>query len=236
MRRLTVVVTVVVALLAVTVLVDRLAARGTAAAITSQMATAGMELGPESEVRIEGFPYLTQLLSGRLREVTITADTASVDGMMLTDLHGVTRGVGTSPPYVAESAEFTATMSTDALSEAMRRAGPAGATADAEVDVTDTGLAVSAAVFGLPLRVVLGLVTNDGAITFELEHVSLAGFTVSADSIPDALEQALAGLAAPAGVFPDELAISDVTLLPGEGIQITMTGSDVALETLFPVP
>ena len=224
MRRGVAALVVVVLLAALAVVADRITARAIAAIVRSELAAAGFELGEQASVRVAGFPVLTQLLSGRLDEVTISAASAEVEGMTLTDLSGYARGVEIASPFVAESADFAATVPAAELGGAL---GPF----PAQVEVSADAVVVSASILAVPVVAVMEPTAEDPP-GLELQRVSVAGVEAAAESIPALLRGALADLADPSRYFAGVLELTELTLLPGEGIRVRATGSDVPLETL----
>lgn len=234
-RAIAVVVVVVLALIGIAWLVDRMAVGATARGIASDLSDAGLDLGPDAEVRIEGFPYLTQLMVGRLTEVNLTADTATIDGLGLTEVRGVARGVETSAPYVARTAEITALIPEGTLTDVVEQSELSDSGLDISVRIRGSAVVVSTSFIGLPLEAVLRPAPADQAIALELRLVSLAGITVSADELPPALREALDELVIPLAPLPEGLELTSMRILPDRGILIVASGSDVALERLVMV-
>jgi hypothetical protein len=222
----------VLALLGIAWLADRMAVGATAAGIASDLSDAGLDLGPEADLRIEGFPYLTQLMIGRLTEVNLTAGTATIDGLGLTDVRGVARGVRTSAPYVARSVEFTAMIPESTLQDAVDRSGLSDRGLEIQVGIRGSAVVASATFLGLPVEAVLKPSPEGQAVALRLRLVSLAGITASVDDLPPALRDALDELAIPLAPLPEGLTLTSMRVLPDEGILVVASGTDVALDAL----
>lgn len=232
MRRAVIVLLVVlVALIGIGWLADRIAVGATARGIESDISAGGVELAPDAEVRIEGFPYLTQLMVSRLSEVNLTSSTATIEGLRLEDVSGFAKGVETSTPYTARDAQLTATIPEATIHEALTKSQLAERGLDIDVRIRGSAVVVSTSFLSLPVEAVLRPFAAGRSVALEVRAVSVAGIRVSADDLPDALREALADLRVPLETLPEGLQLSEVRVLP-EGLIVTLTGSDVALGSL----
>lgn len=224
------------------VAVDRVAV-GIAEDRTADGMRDAQELSAAPEVAINGFPFLTQLVAGKLDEVDVAIDAYPVSGaegrdMTVEDLDVRLRGVGLDSGYSPERAERvsgTGLVPYDELLKAARS------------EPQDVAPGVTAAVVGLShggdgrikLKVVPTLLGQrlpplDVLSTVEVEDGELR---VRADSLPELpldvaersvrsvtdFDQALADL-------PGGLKLTSVTPT-AEGVRITVTGEGVDLST-----
>ncbi|MCM3660448.1 DUF2993 domain-containing protein [Georgenia satyanarayanai] len=227
MRRLASVVLVLLVVLAVAgTVVDRVAVARTEDRLLAE-AREQLELAPDADVEIDGFPFLTQVVAGRLSEVRGTASTLVLEDFELHDVRVALRGVAPEEPYPAETVEINAEIPPATLQAAL-----AGA-----VDVPGAPLRVDVAnglvqlgvevVAGLELAVVVEPVLVDGAIGVELGEVSVGGGTVPRDLVTvvdDLLGDVrveIPGL--PEGLVPTRLEVGR------DAVELRLEGSDVAL-------
>jgi hypothetical protein len=231
MRRAGIVlVSLLVVALGLALLVDRIAVGATARGITADLSEA-LELSDDAVVRINGFPYLTQLMAGRLREVTLTAQRAVVDGLELTGVDGVARGVTTSDPYTAREARLTATVPTSTIEAALARSPLAERGLAVDVEISGSSVVASTTFLSLPVEAVLRPTPAGRAIALDVRSVSIAGVSVAARDMPRSLREALTDLAIPLPTLPEGLDVTEVAVLP-EGPRITASGEDLALGSL----
>lgn len=230
-RAVIVLVVVVLALLGIAWLADRIAVGATARGIESDISAGGVELSPDAEVRINGFPFLTQLMQSRLREVTLTAASAEIDGLVLEDVEGFARHVGTSAPYRARSAQLTATIPVGTVHEALTRSELAERGLDIDVQIQGSAVVVSTTFLSLPVEAVLQPTAAGRSISLEVRAISLAGIRVSSDDLPGALRAAVSDLRVPLETLPEGLELEEIDVA-SEGLLVTLTGSDVDLGSL----
>src|SRR5665647_1410449 len=115
MRAMIWIVVVLTVLLGGAVVADGVVRQQTEERIATEMAAGipGVEQPPA--VSIGGFPFLTQLMAGRLGSVHVTAPTATVEGLRLDDVVVELTGVATEAPFTAEHAVMTAITTADAV-------------------------------------------------------------------------------------------------------------------------
>lgn len=232
MRRAGIVlVATLVVLLGVALVVDRVAVGATARGIAADVGSGPVRLSDDAEVRINGFPYLTQLLAGRLQEITLTADGAVLDGLEVTDVDGVARGVGTSAPYNAEFARLTVTFPQETIVQALRRSALAERGLELDVRMAGLDVVVSTTFLSLPVEATLRPSPAGRAIALDVRSVNLAGLTVSAEDMPPRLRRTLEDLTIPLDPLPEGLDVVDIRVLV-DGIRVTARGADLDLGSL----
>jgi hypothetical protein len=178
----------------------------------------------EPAVHITGFPFLTQLVSGSLDDVSVDLDSASLAGVELQDVDLRARGVSTSEPYRAEHAVVHGSLSTAVLEALVAER------TDADVDLAVDGGRLTATLQVLRADVTAELVpTAQGdAIAVDVARVTLAGAVIDVDDLPGAVASRLHGLTVPVEGLPEGLALTDV-VVQGDGLRVTATGDDVVL-------
>jgi hypothetical protein len=222
-----------VVLLGLAVAVDRVAVAATERGLVSDLRSGPIEVAADAEARIAGFPFLTQLALGRLNEVTLTASTASLDGLTVTDVVAVADGVGTSAPYPARSAALTATVPLATVHEAIDRSPLGEEGLDVEVRVAGRDVVAATTFLGLPVEATLRPTPSGRGIGLTVRSASLAGVTIPVDEMPLRLRRALADLRIPLDSLPEGLEVSEIQVLP-EGIRLTAQGAELDLGSLRP--
>lgn len=179
------------------------------------------------DVRIEGFPFLTQVAGGTLDDVRLGAATASLQGLDVTDLDVRATGVVVRGERGAEHVLATATVPTAALEQLLRdRSGW-----DLGLAVEGGTLVASGALAGVPVTVSLALAPAgvDG-LTATITSASLAGFGVDAGALPDGLAARLSDLAV-VDQLPAGARITGATV-EADGLHLTVEVDDVTLDEL----
>ena len=189
-----------------------------------------MELAPQSEVTVDGFPFLTQVLAGRLAEVRGTAPSLTVEGFTLEDVRVAGRGIAPSEPYPAENLEINAEVPIGTL-----RTAVAGAVdvpgADLGLDIIDGRVRLSLLVAGVELVVGLEPTVVEDEVALRLGEV-LLGESEAPGWLVDGLDDLLSDVrleipGLPDGLRPTRLAVTD------DALQVRLEGTDVELLTLL---
>jgi len=207
---------------------DRAAAGTAHDVVVQQIRSSVPDLVGIPQVEVLGFPFLNQLVAGRLTEVRVHLDGARVDGLTVSDVDVDARGVGTSDPYPVRHAHVNATVSFATVRALVaERAG-----LDLDLRGTGDALVATATVLGIPVNATLQPRPAAGAIRLELVHVTLAGIAVPVDAMPSALRSLLGDLAVPVSGLPAGVEITGTEVVTG-GIRITLTAGDVTLNDLL---
>lgn len=179
-------------------------------------------------VDIKGFPFLTQLLSGTLGEVTATAAGATLEGIPVTDVAiDMTRvevrpAAGRQP--TAGHATIAATIPTASLAKVVK--DKTGLTVQLAVD--GTGVKASGTVLGLPMTLGLVPVVTNGRLLVNAQGLTLGGGEITVQSLPAALRERITGIEVPVEGLPAGLVLSRADVVP-TGLRITADGTDVVL-------
>lgn len=219
---------------AVAVAIDRVALARAEHEVVEQVAAApGLTVTADARVTIAGFPFLTQVWSGRLADVALEADGVTVDALDLADVTATARGVTTAEPLTADRLEVAATVPTATLTAAVDRTPLGDLGFDVAIVIEDGRLVAETDLLGLPVRI--GMIPEPAGreIAVGLETFAIAGLTVSSTDLPRTLRDALADVTVPLDELPAGLAATGVAVV-ADGLRITLAGNDVSLEDLAP--
>lgn len=206
--------------------VDRYVHARTEEDLERELTASFPEVAGDVDVRIGGLLFLPQVLAGTLDDVRLTADGATYDGVTMTDVVVVARGLSTTEPYTARTAELTATAPVGTLQLALESSDlPDGVT----VDVRDGRLLARASLLGLPIEVTLDPRPRPRAIGLELTTFSIAGATVEAADLPAPLLDALGDAEIPLEQLPQGMELTAIDVVDG-GVRLSVSGMDVVLE------
>ncbi|GGT11257.1 MULTISPECIES: LmeA family phospholipid-binding protein [Streptomyces] len=244
MRALRILLIVVVVLGGLFVAADRLAVNFAEGEVADRL-KAQENLDTAPDVSINGFPFLTQVVGGELDDVEVTMDgyeaTAGGDGtetVRIDDLRAHMRGVEFSGDYSSATAATASGTATVSYAELLKAAGsePAqiapGVTAGI-VGLSDGGngkidVALEATVLGTklpePVHVLSSVTVEDNKVGVSADSLPVFGSVKVTDAqirqITD-FQQAIDEL--PGGIQLDKVEAAK------DGVEITVTGSDVRL-------
>ncbi|MCL2424447.1 MAG: DUF2993 domain-containing protein [Micrococcales bacterium] len=179
-------------------------------------------------VKIHGFLFLPQMLSGRLSHVTGITDHVTFDGMTAADVKVEARDVTMSPAR-AGSATVSATVDLQTAESLMRtRSGISDLVLRTEGD----RLVVSTTVQRQTVEMA-GVVTTDiDAVRLDIQSVTIAGHSASVDQLPSSLRSRVDRLSVPVAGLPNGVTLDSAEVVPG-GLRFTATGTDVPLTRSF---
>lgn len=198
--------------------------------IESRVETAVLEELPELDADLEaevGGRFATpQLIAGTLSELTLTAPTATLDGLTINDVRVAVSGVPVRGSGSVDSVHATGTVPVETVLTAIQRRVdlPEGV----ELRLLDGEIAAVAAVLGVEMVAYVVLVPAPRAITIDVDRLELGGVTVSASDIPIDLGGLLGSTVVDLEMLPDGLELTDLVVTP-EGIDLELTGTDVSL-------
>ena len=179
-------------------------------------------------VDIKGFPFLTQLVSGTLDEVTATAPGATLEGIPVTDVAVDATQVNVRPPQgqqpSAGHATIAATIPTASLEKVVK--DKTGLTVKLAVD--GTAVTASGTVLGLPLALDLVPKVESGKLLVDAQGLTLGGRQITAQSLPAALRERISGIEVPVQGLPAGLTLSRADVVP-TGLRITADGTNVVV-------
>lgn len=199
--------------------VARSSAEDSAALVIAQQ----LDVDGTPQVSIDGFPFLTQLLSGSLDDVHATATGVTLEGLPVTDVVVDAADVTLEAPYRVGSARLEATVPTSSVQQVV------STRADLEVAVDGDLLRAAGDLFGIPLTVGLVPRVADGRLLVDVEEVTLGAGTLRLDELPGDVAERLVGIELPLDGLPAGVVLEDTVVVP-DGVRFTATGTDVALE------
>jgi DUF2993 family protein len=184
-------------------------------------------------VDIKGFPFLTQLFTGTLDEVTATAPGATLDGIPVTDVSVDATAVDIRPPAgqqpKAGHATIAATIPTASLEKVVK--DKTGLTVQLAID--GSTVKASGEVLKLPLTLNLVPRVENGKLLVDAQGLSLGGREITAQSLPSALRGRITGIEIPVQGLPKGLALSRAEVVP-TGLRITADGTNVSVPQAAP--
>lgn len=210
------------------VVVDRVAAGEAHDVVVQQVRSNVPDLVGDPRVEVLGFPFLNQLVAGRLTDVRVHLDGARLDGLTVSAVDLEAHGVGTSSPFTVQRALVHATLSFATVRSLIaERTG-----LDLDLRAAGDTLVATAAVLGFPVSATLRPRPTVGAVRLELVAVTLAGVAVPVDAMPADLRTALSDLAVPVDGLPAGVELTGTAVVAG-GVRVTLTAADVALSDLM---
>lgn len=228
-RGLVAVVIALVLLLGAAVVVDRIAADRAAATLGDILESSYG--ATDAEASIGGFPFLTQVASGTLQDVGLTAASATYEGIELTDITGTGTDIpfdlGTRTVGTAGTLSATATLPPASLETLVRQ--ELAALEDVTLETRDGTLVAATEVLGaLAVEVELVPRAADGQIAIDIGGVSIGGFGVPVDSLPAGLADQLTDIRIDIPALPAGLTLSQIDVVDG-GVRVSVEGTDVDL-------
>ena len=206
------------------VVADRTAAATTRDIVERELTTNFEAVHGRPDVTIGGFPFLTQLLAGKLSDITVHVDGLTVDGVAVTDVDVDAVGVTTAEPYRLDRAVLTATLPVAALQQLIA----AESKLDLRLSLDGDQLKAATKLLGLSLIATLvPRVAADG-IRVDVEAVTLGGLSIATADLPSAISAQLTDVAVPISGLPAGVVLTGVAVRDG-GVRITATGTGVVL-------
>lgn len=227
MKRVWWILVAVVAVVVLAVVADRVTASMIGSGIEDSLTDNG---AVDPAVEVGGFPVLTQLAGGELRDVSGTADAVNVGGVTIKDVAFAATDVGTSAPHRAAEVSASGLLPVASLEAVVAGRMGDGATVeivDGELTLAGQGLLSAVAVTVMPRAV-------DGGVVAEVDTIRIGGAAVDVEDLPPFLAPLLGditdGFDVPLGL-PEDVGVDTVDVTD-EGLHATMSGNDVALDEL----
>jgi hypothetical protein len=187
-----------------------------------------------ADVQIHGFPFLTQLASGSLDEVSGSLTEGSFGGYRVADVTIDAREVTPRPPWQAGAVRASGVVGFDTLAEAISgRVGAEVTVGPSPDDAAALLIEMPFAVLGATVPVGATAVPHvvDGSVTVQVTALAVGGVAVQVDEAPLGLGDLLGTLALPLSL-PAGVSLRDVRVEPG-GLRIAAEARDVALGALI---
>ncbi len=214
---------VALGLVAAGALVVDTVARGEAEDRVAAAVTQRLDVDGTPDVRIEGFPFLTQLLGRSLRDVDATASGVTLDGIDLTDVDVRAADVSLEQPYRVGDVRVEATVPTASVQRLVQERVALDVTVDGDV------LRATGELLGVPLAVGLVPRVAAGRLLVDVQDVELGAATLRLDELPGGIADELTGLEVPLGGLPAGVVLTDARVVP-DGVRVVAVGTDVVLE------
>lgn len=198
--------------------------------IESRVETAVLEELPELDADLDaelGGRFATpQLISGTLAELTLTAPSATVDGLTINDVTVVVSGVPIRGSGSIDSVHATGTVPVETVLTAIQRRVdlPEGV----ELRLLDGEIAAVASVLGVEMAAYVVLVPAPRTITIDVDRLELGGVTVSASDIPIDLSALLGTVAVDLEMLPEGIELTELAVTQ-TGIDLVLDGTDVSM-------
>ncbi|PFG21057.1 LmeA family phospholipid-binding protein [Serinibacter salmoneus] len=231
-RALIIVVLALVALL----VADRVTAAVVGSRISAVMTT---DLAAQdARAGVAGFPFLTQLAAGELRQVNASAGSITLEGVELENVAVDASDLPIRGEVIAGSVSLAGTLPTTSLqglvTEAVQeRGGLVGAAVEVTVSTGDGVIGLEAAILGFGLLEVDVTPRADGdVIHLDITDVRLEGTDVDLASLPfglgDLLLEALSDATPTISGLPPGMALTEVRVTDA-GVRVRAVGSEVDL-------
>lgn len=216
-----------IALLAAAFLIDRLIAARTEASVASQISSGVAQVDGDVDVTIHGFPFLTQYAQGSFGQVDARIDSYTHSGVELTDIRATGWGVPADISRPVERVVVDATLPLDSLRTALAQVLPSQA--DIAVELDGDLVALRTEIFSLALELRLEPRPAGAALAIDVESISLAGMSVSADDLPFGLASLVQDLTLPVSALPEGVEVTGLEILD-DAVALRAEGSGVVLE------
>lgn len=198
-------------------------ARSSAEDQAAELVTRNLQVDGEPDVQIGGFPFLPQMLSRTLEEVSATATGVTFEGVTATDVTVDARDVGLESPYRAGAVDLAATITTESVQQIVKARTGMDVVVDGDV------LRATGDVLGMGLTAGLVPHVTDGRLLVDVSEVTLGAATLQLEDLPGAVAEQLVGIEVPLAGMPPSLTLESAQVVPG-GVRFTATGTDVVLE------
>lgn len=198
-------------------------ARGSAEERAAVVMAQQLQVDGTVDVRIGGFPFLTQLFARSLDDVRATAAGVTLDGVDATDVVVDARDVSLTAPYRAGSARVEATVPVSSVEQVVAERVQLDLVVDGDV------LRASGELFGVPLTAGLVPHVEDGRLLVDVQDVTLGAGSLQLDQLPGGLAERLVGIEVPLDGLPAGVVLEQAVVVP-DGIRFSAAGTDVVLE------
>jgi|GEM_PF-556781 len=227
--------TVLLSLAVLAVVADRLAVSAVERSVVESVvegAEPGSITGPE--LQIHGFPFFTQVLSGRLNELSGSMESGNFGGLTVEDLHFDATGVTPQEPFHAEFARADA-LAPYATMEQLITAQLPGFVSDARVAV-DSSNPDALFLTGNAVGIAIGISATPTplpphGVRIDIDEVTLGGVAVPFDSLPFGIGDQLHNITFELPL-PAEVELTGLSVEPG-GLRVQVDATNVDLETVF---
>ncbi len=194
---------------------------------TEQRIADGLSDYGDADVSVEGFPVLTQMASGKLDSVHITADEATYEDVDFTDVDAKLYDVPTDTSRPIGTVDATAVLphsTLDALASD-HASLPAGMTFTTE----DGELFLKGSLLDQDLLIGIEPKADGRRAVVDASEIRLGSAHVDVDSLPGFLTSAISDIVIDLDFLPAGLELTEITATEA-GLQVRLHGSGVTLE------
>ncbi|MGC5614864.1 LmeA family phospholipid-binding protein [Georgenia sp. Z1491] len=183
------------------------------------------------DVRLDGFPFLPQVVSGRIDRIDFTADRMVLPDVELMDVRGWMTGVGFRAPIEVARLEASGTVPLELVQEQVAEATfdvPVLGERSFEADIEGNELVLTTSILGGDIHVTADVApTDDGrGIHLHLDRGTLGGVSTELSSIPLVGSRLPLDHYVPLEGLPEGLVLTSTTVV-GDGIAVGVEGDDV---------
>lgn len=224
-RRRTLIVPAIVIVL--TLIIGVIAADRIVDYTTEQRIADGLSDYGDAEVSVEGFPVLTQMASGRLDTVHITAADATYEDVDFTDVDAKLYDVPTDTSRPVGTVDASAVLPHSTLDSlaAEHASLPEGMT----FTTVDGELFLKGSLLGQDLLIGIDPKADGRRAVVDASEIRLGSAEVSVDRLPGFLTSAISDIVIDLDFLPAGLELTDITATEA-GLQVRLHGSGVTLE------
>ncbi|MGO1173041.1 MAG: LmeA family phospholipid-binding protein [Actinomycetaceae bacterium] len=187
----------------------------------------------DPDVRLDGFPFLPQVVSGRIDRIDFTADRMVMSDITLLDVTGWATGIGFRRPVEVAEMTATGTVPLEIVQEQVADATfdvPVLGERSFEADIDGTELVLTTSILGGDIHVTAEVTpTDDGrGIHIHLERGRYRGVSTELASIPIVGDRLPLDHYVELDALPENLVLTETTVI-ADGIRVTVEGEDVPL-------
>jgi hypothetical protein len=224
-RRRTLIVSAIIIVL--TLIIGVIAADRIVDYTTEQRIADGLSDYGEADVSVEGFPVLTQMASGKLDSVHITADEATYENVDFADVDAKLYDVPTDTSRPIGTIDATAVLPHSTLDSLV--AEHASLPEGMSFTTVDGELFLKGSVFGQDLLIGIEPKADGRRAVVNASTIRLGSAEVSVDRLPGFLTSAISDIVIDLDFLPAGLELTDITTTE-TGLQVRLHGSGVTLE------
>ena len=183
------------------------------------------------EVRLDGFPFLPQVISGRIDRVDFTAEEMVLPDVELIDVTGWATGIGFREPVELAHLEASGTVPLAAVQEEVAAATfdvPVLGERSFEADIVGSDLVLTTSILGGDIEVTAEVTpTEDGrGIHIHLDQGTLGGVSTRLSEIPLVGSRLPLDHEVSLDTLPENVVLTATTVVD-DGIRVSIEGDDV---------
>ncbi|MDR2703874.1 MAG: DUF2993 domain-containing protein [Cellulomonadaceae bacterium] len=186
-----------------------------------------------ADIQLHGFPFLTQVISGRLSNITGSIAQGRFGQFEVRDLHFSAFGVSPQEPFHVESATANALFPYETISAIL---ATQSSTAGMHIEIEGygtTALKLTGSILGIELGLVAQpQVIPPNTVSISVAEILIGGLEVAPDALPFGLGNNISDFEFNIEL-PPGTALTSISIEP-TGLRVYVSATDVALTELFP--